>query len=202
MAAQQGMRGTTRVSRGCDPDVRTIGFVSVLTSTPRLDGPVGRSAEFQAERVGDVHYRSGCAAVLNVCMDAHKAVDRACDDSLVLMGAPKSFDEFFLDESERLLRVLCFVTGSRALAEDIAQDAFTKVFERWESVGTLEDPAGYLHRTAMNMFRNEFRRAKRSLKRAAFARSESDDVFAAVEDRDALSHALSQLTDRQRRRSC
>jgi RNA polymerase sigma-70 factor (ECF subfamily) len=114
------------------------------------------------------------------------------------MGAPKSFDEFFLDESERLLRVLCFVTGSRTAAEDIAQDAFTKLYERWDSVGTLEDPAGYLHRTAMNMFRNEFRRAKRSLKRAAFARSESDDVFAAVDDRDVLSHALSQLTDRQR----
>jgi RNA polymerase sigma-70 factor (ECF subfamily) len=114
------------------------------------------------------------------------------------MGAQKSFDEFFLDESERLLRVLCFVTGSRAAAEDIAQDAFTKLYERWDRVGTLEDPAGYLHRTAMNMFRNEFRRAKRSLKRAAFARSESDDVFAAVEDRDVLSHALSQLTDRQR----
>jgi hypothetical protein len=28
------------------------------------------------------------------------------------------------------------------------------VFERWETVAAMEDPAGYLHRTAMNLFRN------------------------------------------------
>ena len=131
-------------------------------------------------------------------MDAHTAAGTAWDAQLVTMVDARSFDEFFLDESDRLLRALCFITGSRALAEDIAQDSFTKLYERWDVVGVMEDPAGYLHRTAMNMFRNEYRRSKRSLKRAVLARSESDDVFAAVEDRDVLTHALSRLTDRQR----
>jgi len=117
---------------------------------------------------------------------------------MVTMATARSFDEFFLEESDRLLRALCFITGSRMLAEDIAQDAFTKLYERWTIVGAMEDPAGYLHRTAMNMFRNEYRRAKRSLKRAVLARAESDDVFSAVEDRDAVSQALTHLTERQR----
>lgn len=34
-----------------------------------------------------------------------------------------------------------------------------KVLERWERVKDLEDPAGYLHRTAMNAFRSRYRRA-------------------------------------------
>ena len=131
-------------------------------------------------------------------MDSSAVAVTAWDAPNVTMAAATSFDEFFQAESERLLRVLCFITGSRMLAEDIAQDAFTKLFERWEIVGGMEDPAGYLHRTAMNLFRNEYRRAKRSLKRAVLARSEQDDVFAAVEDRDAVSQVLAQLTERQR----
>jgi DNA-directed RNA polymerase specialized sigma24 family protein len=34
------------------------------------------------------------------------------------------------------------VTGSRSEAEDIAQDAFLKVWERWDCVGRMDEPAG------------------------------------------------------------
>ena len=108
-----------------------------------------------------------------------------------------TFEAFFEDEKERLLRILCVITGSRAEAEDLAQEAFTKVFERWETVGGIEDPAGYLHRTAMNLFRNQYRRARQTL-RSAVGLAPEQDVFKAVEDRDVASHALATLTPRQR----
>ena len=73
---------------------------------------------------------------------------------------PVAFDWFFEEQKERLLRVLSVITGSRAEAEDLTQEAFTRVFERWETVAAMEDPAGYLHRTAMNLFRNQYRRAR------------------------------------------
>src|SRR5919108_6502071 len=73
-------------------------------------------------------------------------------------GEPPSFESFFEEQKERLLRILSVITGSRAEAEDLAQEAFTRVFERWETVAAMEDPAGYLHRTAMNLFRNQYRR--------------------------------------------
>src|SRR5918999_3285159 len=72
---------------------------------------------------------------------------------------PPAFGGFFEEQKDRLLRVLSVITGSRAEAENLAQEAFTRVFERWETVAAMEDPAGYLHRTAMNLFRNQYRRA-------------------------------------------
>ena len=47
---------------------------------------------------------------------------------------PLTFDRFFEQEQERLLRTLSVITGSRREAEDLAQEAFTKVFERWDTV--------------------------------------------------------------------
>jgi RNA polymerase sigma-70 factor (ECF subfamily) len=110
---------------------------------------------------------------------------------------PPSFEAFFEDEKERLLRVLSVITGSRGEAEDLAQEAFTRLFERWERVGEMDDPAGYLHRTAMNLFRSQYRRARLALKRAASLGPERD-VFEAVDERDVATKALARLTPRQR----
>jgi len=110
---------------------------------------------------------------------------------------PMMFEEFFELEKDRLLRVLSLITGNRAEAEDLAQEAFTRVFERWGAVATMEDPAGYLHRTAMNLFRSQYRRAARGLKRA-IGREPEQDVFQHVEDRDVAAKALAGLTPRQR----
>jgi DNA-directed RNA polymerase specialized sigma24 family protein len=42
------------------------------------------------------------------------------------------FDEVVEDEHERLYKALYFVTGNREDAEDLAQDAFLKLWERWD----------------------------------------------------------------------
>ena len=110
---------------------------------------------------------------------------------------PLTFDGFFEQEQERLLRTLSVITGSRREAEDLAQEAFTRVFERWETVSVMDEPAGYLHRTAMNLFRNQYRRAKVALGRAV-GLGPQQDVYKAVEDRDAAARALAALTTRQR----
>ena len=110
---------------------------------------------------------------------------------------PPSFEVFFEDEKDRLLRVLAVITGSRGEAEDLAQEAFTRMFERWDVVRHMDDLAGYLHRTAMNLFRNQYRRSRVALKRAALSTPERD-VFEAVEKRDAATQALGRLTPRQR----
>jgi len=110
---------------------------------------------------------------------------------------PPSFEAFFEDEKDRLLRFLAVITGSRAEAEDLAQEAFTRVLERWEAVARMDDPAAYLHRTAMNLFRNQYRRARVALARAVRL-SPEPDVFSVVDDRDVATRALARLTPRQR----
>jgi hypothetical protein len=58
--------------------------------------------------------------------------------------SPPSFDELFLDLHDRLYRALSFVTGSSHDAEELMQDAFLKLWERWDSIETITDPTAYL----------------------------------------------------------
>jgi RNA polymerase sigma-70 factor (ECF subfamily) len=113
------------------------------------------------------------------------------------MDTPRTFESFFEDEMERLLRALFVITGSRAEAEDIAQDAFIRILERWDAVRTMENPSGYLYRTAMNRFRNHYRRTSQVLRRAV-GLSPAPDVFEAVDDRDLAVQSLGRLPTRQR----
>src|SRR3990172_5528462 len=84
--------------------------------------------------------------------------ERVDGDVRVVDGRPMSFETFFETERIRLYRVLFAITGSRQEAEDIAQEAFLRVWERWDRVAALDEPVGYLHRTAMNVFRDRRRR--------------------------------------------
>ena len=46
----------------------------------------------------------------------------------------QDFEEFFVETSARLFGGLCLVTGSRYEAEEIAQEAYARVWERWDDV--------------------------------------------------------------------
>ncbi|MGZ4150462.1 MAG: RNA polymerase sigma factor [Actinomycetota bacterium] len=116
---------------------------------------------------------------------------------LAAVAVPASFDEFFAAHHDRLYRALWIVTRDRQDAEELTQDAFLKVWERWERVGSLADPTGYLYRTAMNLFRNRRRRAALAL-RHAIGTLPRDDAIAAIDDRDAVVRALGACTPAQR----
>lgn len=107
-----------------------------------------------------------------------------------------SFEEFFELQRDRLCDLLSLVTGNRSEAEEIAQDAFVAMWERWDRVHLMDNPAGYLHRTAMNAFRKRYRRAKLFGRVAASLspRTSSAPADSAV----MLSEALRALSPRQR----
>jgi RNA polymerase sigma-70 factor (ECF subfamily) len=110
---------------------------------------------------------------------------------------PASFEEFFHLERDHLFRVMFVITKNRHEAEDLSQDAFARVWERWDSVGAMENPAGYLHRTAMNLFRNRYRRALLAARRGVGI-TKQEDAFEVVDDRHVAMQALSSLAPRQR----
>src|SRR6266581_650842 len=45
---------------------------------------------------------------------------------------PRSFEDFYEETYRRLYTALCLVTGNRHESEDIMQETFLRVFERWE----------------------------------------------------------------------
>lgn len=109
----------------------------------------------------------------------------------------RSFEDFFELEQDRLLRLLWMVTGSFQEAEDIVQEAFLRVWERWHRVASMESPTGYLHQVAMNLFRNRYRRARLGLRKVIGAEPPVD-VFGSADDRISVSSALRNLTAKQR----
>jgi RNA polymerase sigma-70 factor (ECF subfamily) len=68
------------------------------------------------------------------------------------------FRAFFEAEYERVLKTMLIVTGNRSEAEDIAQEAMARAFERWGSVSAAASPAGYVFTTAFNLHRSGLRR--------------------------------------------
>ena len=107
------------------------------------------------------------------------------------------FDEFFEDEHERLFKALYFVTGNRQDSEELMQDAFMKLWERWDQIDRIADPTGYLFRVALNGFRMRRRRAATALRRLTPV-VEERDPFVDAEMRADVQRLLLGLTDRQR----
>lgn len=106
------------------------------------------------------------------------------------------FDGFFASESGELFRRLWLVTRDREEAEEVMQDAFLSLYERWDLMAAVEDPKAYLYRTAFNAWNKRSRRATRAL-RTAFAPPRGDDVDAA-DARTVVGEALTRLSPRQR----
>jgi RNA polymerase sigma-70 factor (ECF subfamily) len=109
-----------------------------------------------------------------------------------------SFEDFYEATFRRLFTALCLVTWNRHEAEEVAQEAFVRVFERWEHVRVLEDPTGYLFRVSMNVFRSRYRRASLGLRRALHLVPAETDDLAAVETHDEVVRLLLGLDPKQR----
>jgi RNA polymerase sigma-70 factor, ECF subfamily len=110
---------------------------------------------------------------------------------------PIGFESFFEGHRSKVFGAMCLVTGNRQEAEEITQDAFLRLWERWDRVSELEDPTGFLFKTAMNVFRDRARRASIAARRSLGIADHGDDL-AAVEDRDEVIRAMRPLTAHQR----
>jgi RNA polymerase sigma factor (sigma-70 family) len=112
-------------------------------------------------------------------------------------GIRPAFEGFFGSERASLLRALYLLSGNPEEAEEVMQDAFLAVWERWDRVAQMDDPVGYLYRAALNTQRNRVRRAMRVARRSV-GRASGGDLFASIEERDALARALAELSPRRR----
>ena len=98
-------------------------------------------------------------------MESHmRCVPEVAEEATLAEQAP-SFEEFYGANFRHVFTALCLVTGNRHEAEEITQDSFLKIYERWDRVGALDDPTAYLFRVSMNTFRNRYRRALLGLRR-------------------------------------
>ena len=89
------------------------------------------------------------------------------------------------------------MTGDRFEAEEVMQDSFLRIWERWDRISAMDDPVGFLYRTAMNLYRKRLRRAAVAVRKAANLAPEGD-ALDTVETRDEAVRLLRTLTPRER----
>jgi RNA polymerase sigma factor (sigma-70 family) len=111
--------------------------------------------------------------------------------------APASFEEFFAEHHDRLYRALYFVSGSRADAEELMQEAFLKLWERWDKIDQIDDPVAYLFRVALNGLRMRIRHA-RSIAGKLLPPVETRDPYDDIDVHEDVRTMLLALPPRQR----
>jgi RNA polymerase sigma factor (sigma-70 family) len=128
------------------------------------------------------------------------------DDTVRTVVAPRGshpgidatgFAAFFAQHHETLFRALWLLTRDRHEAEEVAQEAFLRVWERWDRVAAGPDPLAYLYRTALNQWRSRLRRMAVAARKVVH-QPWRDDGIEGVEARDAVVRSLAALPPRQR----
>ena len=111
--------------------------------------------------------------------------------------AEESFTRWAGDRQLALLRTAVLLTGDHHRAEDLVQDALTKVAARWHR---LKDgnPDAYARQVIVRTNITWWRRARGEVVAEPPERPSVDPAEQAVDRRMALDHALAQLTPRQR----
>jgi RNA polymerase sigma-70 factor (ECF subfamily) len=112
-------------------------------------------------------------------------------------GEPPDFETFYRAEFEGLVRSMFLLVTDLDEAQERAQEAMVRVFERWDRVGAMESPGGYLYRVAVNLHRRRVRslavRARRLVTLAAGQRDVENDP-----GRQELADAIASLSMRLR----
>jgi RNA polymerase sigma-70 factor (sigma-E family) len=101
-----------------------------------------------------------------------------------------SFDAVYRRESVAMVRLAVLLVGSHEQAEEIVQDAFAQLFERWDS---LDRPGAYLRTCVVNGCRRAHRRRRLDDR----ARAMPVQLWTAL-GADDLADALAALPARRR----
>ncbi len=113
------------------------------------------------------------------------------------MGDPVGFDEFYRGTRERLLAYLYAAGGELAEAQDAAQEAYTRAWQRWSSVSAMADPEAWVRTVGWRLLANRWRTMR--ARTAAYRRhGASQPQPGPSEETVALVTALRRLPTDQR----
>jgi RNA polymerase sigma-70 factor (sigma-E family) len=121
----------------------------------------------------------------------------------VLMDTPESTEgslgELYVRYAPEGIRLAYLLTGDRALAEDLVQEAFARFVGRFKHLRQPEAFGPYLRRTIINLSRSHFRHAKVERAFIEKERRAPSHGSSGSEDLDQTLHeALLRLPERQR----
>jgi RNA polymerase sigma-70 factor, ECF subfamily len=112
------------------------------------------------------------------------------------MNAAAEFDDFYGATGRRVVRHAYALTANIADAQDIAQEAFARAWQRWDTVRGLDSPEAWVRRVATNLATSRLRRDRTA--RAAAHQLVASAAPEISPDTVALVAALRKLPERQR----
>lgn len=74
------------------------------------------------------------------------------------------FEAWYRSEQPRLYSMVLALVGDVHVANDIADEALARAWERWPKVGLMASPGGWTYRTALNLVRQRHRRSRLDLR--------------------------------------
>ena len=111
----------------------------------------------------------------------------------------EEFEAFVAGSARSLLRTGYLMTGDLEGAEDLVQESFAKVAQRWQKVRRMQAPTAYARRILINLARDDRRRAtRRPLLLEASPEGPIDDTATTLARSDELMRGLARLSPRQR----
>jgi RNA polymerase sigma-70 factor (sigma-E family) len=113
-----------------------------------------------------------------------------------------AFHAFFEQQHVGLSRLAYLMTGETAVADDLAADALTEVWQHWERVAAAGDPAAYARGIVANLTRTWIRKQVRARRGLRLLEMSGDDGRADPDTPAVLDvrRALRKLP--HRRRAC
>jgi RNA polymerase sigma-70 factor (ECF subfamily) len=75
-----------------------------------------------------------------------------------ILGSLASFEEFYATEYPAVVGLAYALSGSRWVAEDLAQDAFLAAHRDWDRIAAYEQPGSWVRRVVTNLSVSAFRR--------------------------------------------
>ena len=104
----------------------------------------------------------------------------------------EEFRAFYFAESPRLKSIALLMTGDRAKAEDLAQEALLRAYRAWPRIRG-EDPGPYVRTALVNLCRNDYRRRLLERKHPTEAVGDQPSDAAKVDEALRLADALRAL---------
>ena len=80
------------------------------------------------------------------------------------MNQQQEFSDVYLRGYPRLVAELTLISGSRAAAEEAAQEAYSRAWGRWDTLGRYDDPQAWVRRVASNLLVSRWRRLRSALR--------------------------------------
>jgi RNA polymerase sigma factor (sigma-70 family) len=113
-------------------------------------------------------------------------------------AAELSAPDFCRRVHPQLVRSLALYCGDAGIAEELAQEALLRAWDRWGSVGQMANPTGWVYRVGLNLATSRARRTAIERRASTLSTKEQSDCHESIDDAIVVRAAVASLPPRER----